>query len=431
MDYRQTVDFLFGSMPSFQAVGGDAYKPGLDNIRNFCRYLGDPQKKFMTLHVAGTNGKGSVSHMLAAVLGAAGYRTGLFTSPHLHDFRERIRIDGQVVSEQEVVDFVGIHKDAMLRSGLSFFEMTTALAFDCFARRGVQIAVIETGLGGRLDATNIIEPLLSVITNIGLEHTQYLGNTIAEIAAEKAGIIKLATPVVIGESSPQSDPVFMSAALRNGSEIVFADKAYELAGHSSDGPLERYALKSLSDSSLRTVEIDLSGDYQRKNIVTLLAAFDVLRCNPLLSLSEEALLVGLRSAAGSTGLAGRWQILSHSPLTVCDTGHNEHGLRQVVAQIARQHFRRLYMVIGVVKDKDLNRIIPLMPRNARYIFTQASIDRALPAEKLRDAFAAAGIEGSVVVPVKEALRRAESEAGAEDMIFIGGSTYTVAEVLNR
>ena len=429
MDYKQTLDFLYGSMPSFQIVGSSAYKPGLDNIIGFCRYLGDPQNDFLTVHVAGTNGKGSVSHMIAAVLMAAGYRTGLYTSPHLHDFRERIRIDGQTIEERDVTGFVSRHGKRMREAGLSFFEMTTALAFDSFSRCGVQIAVIETGLGGRLDATNIITPLLSVITNIGLEHTQYLGDTIAKIAAEKAGIIKDGVPVVIGESDPESDPVFLHAAESHHSPIVFADRRYEVAERISKPFCESYTLRPAAGGAPRTVEIDLAGDCQRKNIVTVMAALDALKKYAGLSLPDKKIREGLRDAAFTTSLAGRWQIIGTEPLTVCDTGHNEHGLRTVVGQIKRQTYRKLYMVIGVVSDKDLSRIIPLMPRHAVYIFTQAGTPRALPAEELRKAFAEAGIDGTVITPVRRAVEYARERAEAEDMIFIGGSTYTVAEII--
>ena len=429
MDYKQTLEFLYGSMPSFQAVGSDAYKPGLDNIRGFCRYLGDPQKNFLTIHVAGTNGKGSVSHMIAAVLMAAGYHTGLYTSPHLHDFRERIRIDGQTIEQQDVIDFVARHGKRMTETGLSFFEMTTALAFESFSRCGVQVAVIETGLGGRLDATNIIVPQFCIITNIGLEHTQYLGDTIEKIAGEKAGIIKRGVPVVIGESGAKSDPVFIHTAERLNAPIVFADKKYEVAQRISKPFSKSYTLRPLAGGAPRCAEIDLAGDYQEKNIVTVMAALDAMQEYTPLRIPKKKIREGLRNAAFTTSLAGRWQILGTSPLTVCDTGHNEHGLRIVAEQIKRQKYRKLYIVIGVMADKDLRGIIPLMPQHAEYVFTQAGTPRALAAEQLQKAFAAAGMHGTVVTPVKSAVEYAKRQAGAEDMIFIGGSTYTVAEAL--
>ncbi len=429
MDYKQTLEFLYGSMPSFQAVGSAGYKPGLDNIRGFCRYLGDPQNNFLTVHVAGTNGKGSVSHMIASVLMAAGYRTGLYTSPHLHDFRERIRIDGRMIDEQDVVGFVDRHRERMVGAGLSFFEMTTALAFDCFSRAGVSVAVIETGLGGRLDATNIIMPVLSVITNIGLDHTQYLGDTIEKIASEKAGIIKDGVPVVVGQSDSRSDAVFAERALGAHSPIVFADRNYAVTDRTLRDGLFSYVVREMSSGKERVAQIDLGGEYQRKNILTVFAALDVLVAGDALCLPQEKIAQGLRCAAASTGLRGRWQVLKDAPLVVCDTGHNAHGLREVVAQIKRQKYDRLFMVLGVVRDKDLGSVIPLMPRDAEYVFTQAAIERAMPAEELRDAFAAAGIHGCAVVGVRQALDYAESRAAAGDMVFVGGSTYTVAEIL--
>lgn len=430
MDYEQTLKYLFTSLPMFQNSGAGAYKPGLQSITDFCRYLGDPQRRFRTVHVAGTNGKGSVSHMLASVLQHAGYRTGLFTSPHLHDFRERIRVDGRMASREFVVEFTERHRAEMERLGLSFFEMTTGMAFEWFAREGVDIAVIETGLGGRLDSTNVIEPLLSVVTNIGLEHTALLGDTIGAIAGEKAGIFKPCAEAVVGESDPESDPVFRAKAAAEGIALTFADDIYECisAEPAADGR-RLYTLRRKADGGTFGLELDLAGDYQRCNIVTAMAAVDALRRRPEVDIDDRALHEGLASAARTTGLFGRWQVIGREPFTVCDTGHNAHGLRWVTEQLARVPRRNLYMVIGVVNDKDLSKILPLMPREAHYIFTRSSVDRALPAETLRDEAARYGLRGEVAATVPEALARARELAGAEDAIFVGGSTFTVAEVV--
>lgn len=430
MTYSQATDYLFGSMPSFQNVGSDAYKPGLNRITDFCRLLGNPQKAYVTVHVAGTNGKGSVSHIIASVLQAAGYHTGLFTSPHLKDFRERIRVDGQMIGQHDVVGFVERYRDDMDSLGLSFFEMTAALAFRYFEHCGVEVAVIETGLGGRLDATNIITPAISIITNIGLEHTKLLGDTIAKIAGEKAGIIKHEVPVVIGESNEESDPVFEAKAVEMNAPICFADQAYECRSQIPvGGGRSRYTIAAQGNGTERTLDMDLQGYCQRKNIVTAFTALKIMHDYTPLGFSNRALVEGVRDAAFSTGLMGRWQTIGYSPLTVCDTGHNAHGLRDVMQQVEQQHFERLFMVLGVVSDKDLSLIIPLMPRDAVYVFTQSSVARALPAEQLQKAFAEAGIEGVAVPGVREALEYARSKATPRDMIFVGGSTYTVADAI--
>ena len=426
LGYKETIDFLFNSLPVFENKGAGAYKPGLERVREFAASIGDPQRKFIAVHVAGTNGKGSVSHMLAAVLQAAGYRTGLYTSPHLLDFRERIRTDGEMIPEEAVICFAERHKDEMLRLGLTFFEMATVMAFDRFAQARVETAVIETGLGGRLDATNIITPAISVITNIGLEHTQYLGDTIPQIAAEKAGIIKPGVPVVIGETDPASAPVFIEKAAGTDSPIIFADQRYKVVKASHKEGLTMYDVVDAQGGG-QTFFTDLAGDYQRMNIVTVLAAVDALR--PTLDISDTALHDGLQDAAARTGLAGRWQVMSERPLAVCDTAHNAHGIAQAARQIAAQKYRKLYMVLGFVADKDLNAIIPLLPRNAHYILTQAGVGRAMPAQELARRFAARGISAETVVSVAEAVRRALLLAAPEDMVYIGGSNFTVAEAI--
>ncbi len=427
MNYKECTDFLFNSFPLYQNLGAGAYKEGLDNITNFCERLGNPQDSFPAIHVAGTNGKGSVSHMLASVLQHGDRKVGLFTSPHLVDFRERIRIDGSPVAEEEVTEFVTEYGEEMKERGLSFFEMTTAMAFHLFARRGVDVAVIETGLGGRLDATNIITPLLSVITNIGLEHTHLLGDTIAKIASEKAGIIKSSVAAVIGEKHQESVEVFKATAERCGAPLAFAEEQWSVE-KKSDGEERNGYLLVRKDGERRMIETDLLGDYQSRNIVTVMTAIDELNARSGFCIGEREIIEGLASVTATTGLMGRWQILSRRPLTVCDTGHNPHGFKHVVTQISRQRYRTLHMVLGMVNDKDFNSIMPLLPEG-RYIFTQPSVARALPADVLHDKAAEYGIEGRVVRSVAEAYEEARREAGEEDMIFVGGSTFVVADLL--
>ena len=429
MNYTQTLDFLYSAMPSFQHNGSMAYKPGLERITAFCRHIGNPQRNFFCIHVAGTNGKGSVSHMLASILQSAGYRTGLFTSPHLQDFRERIRVDGEMIPKQRVVNFVDKHREKMQELDLSFFEMTAALAFDHFAQSDVEVAVIETGLGGRLDATNVIMPILSIITNIGMEHTALLGDTIEKIAAEKAGIIKKSRPVLIGESDERYNHVFESAAAACKSDVVYAQREVECLTQNPDGELQRFELKRLRDGHIYDIDIDLTGVYQRHNVVTATAAADYLHEKTPLTISRRAYTEGIRNAASTTMLRGRWQKLADSPLTVCDTGHNGHGMAYVAEQLQRARYDKLYCVIGVVQDKDLTQMLPLLPREAYYIFTQASIARAMDAGALSSAAAAYGLQGEVVTGVGAAVARAHALARPDDMIFIGGSTFVVAEAL--
>lgn len=411
MDYRQTLDFLFTSFADFQRVGAEAYKPGLENTLRLDEALGHPHRKFRTIHIAGTNGKGSVSHLLAAILQTAGYRTGLYTSPHLLDFRERIRVDGAMIPEWKVMDFT---RKALSVDDFrpSFFEVTTEMAFDWFAEQQVDVAVIETGLGGRLDSTNILTPILSVITNIAFDHTQLLGDTFEKIAVEKAGIIKPAVPVVIGETQPGIDSIFRQKAAENHAPIVFADRLFP-------------------EESTAEYPLDLAGSYQEKNLKTVLAAVEAVNRTGTLFIPETAVKEGLRNAARLTGLRGRWEILQEHPLVVADTGHNEAGLREVMAQLACMPHERLYIVFGVVGDKDLTKIWPLLPREAYYFFTQAQIERALPAEKLYELAMERGFSGEWVSTIPEAVRRAKELARQQDMIFVGGSTFTVAEALDR
>ena len=429
MNYAQTLDYLYSSLRSFQDAGSDAYKPGLERIEGFMTYLGRPHCHYATIHVAGTNGKGSTSHIIAAVLQAAGFRTGLFTSPHLHDFRERIRVDGVQISEREVVEFVEAHRSAMERIGLSFFEMTAAMAFEHFSREGVEVAVIETGLGGRLDATNIITPIASVITNIGLDHTDLLGSTLAEIAAEKAGIIKPEVPVIIGEHDAATDSVFERAAREVGANLYFAEDLFELVSGKCNAEGSRFCVRRVGDEREYQLDLDLGGEYQRRNIITALGALEVLHRRTQVSISTRALIEGCRDAAATTGLQGRWQRLGERPTVVCDTGHNAHGLRYVSEQLKRLNCKQLYIVLGVVREKDLGAVLPLLPREAHYIFTQASVARALDAEELARRASEFGLQGEVVRGVSEAVAHARTLATEDDAIFIGGSTFTVAEII--
>lgn len=429
MNYNQTLEFLFSSLPAFETTGPEAYKPGLERITAFCRHLSNPQRNFFTIHVAGTNGKGSVSHMIASALQQAGYRTGLFTSPHLQDFRERIRVDGEKISRRRVVNFVDRNREKMVELELSFFEMAAALAFEHFAQSEVEVAVVETGLGGRLDATNVVVPLLSVITNISLEHTALLGDTLEKIAAEKAGIIKKSIPVVIGEGNEVCNAVFEAVAAANKSKVVYAEKEFTAQSAGFEAGRQHFCMQRTRDGHRYDVLLDLAGDYQRQNIVTATTALDLLHEETPLTISRRAFLEGMRDAAANTALRGRWQKLGERPAVVCDTGHNPSGIARVAEQLAKTPYKKLYCVVGFVRDKQIDRILALLPREAYYIFTQAQNARALDAKQLAGQAAARGLEGEVVGCVAQAVARARELAAPEDMIFIGGSTYVVGEAL--
>ncbi|MFI3320510.1 MAG: folylpolyglutamate synthase/dihydrofolate synthase family protein [Rikenellaceae bacterium] len=414
-------------MPSFQNVGGDAYKPGLERIDQFCHYLGSPQREYMVVHVAGTNGKGSTSHMMASVLQSAGYRVGLFTSPHLRDFRERMRIDGEMIGEADVVEFVERHREEMERLQLSFFEMTAAMAFDHFARCGVEVAVIETGLGGRLDATNIVTPLLSVITNIGIDHTKFLGDTIEAIASEKAGIIKSGVTVVLGESSAEYDHVFEQKAKEVGSPMIYAQREVEWLGSIPLNGQQRFELKF--DDEAFCVDLDMGGEYQCHNIVTACAALRYLDMSTPINIDRDALLHGMNSVVSSTSLLGRWYTLSESPRVVCDTGHNSHGIKYVTNQLRSESYHRLICVLGFSNDKDLGEIIPMFPRDGYYIFTHPKVERAFQPQEIAKVAESLGYQCEIVMSVGDALAKARSMAQSDDLIFVGGSNFVVAEVV--
>lgn len=427
MNYPETLEYLFAQLPMFSRIGPSAYKKDLKNTLELCRVLSHPEQKFKSVHIAGTNGKGSTSHMLASIFQEAGYKTGLYTSPHLLDFRERIRVNGKPVPEEVVVEFVDVYKTEFEQIAPSFFEWTVAFAFDYFAKEKVDVAIVETGLGGRLDSTNIINPEVSVITNIGWDHMDMLGHTLEQIAVEKAGIIKPHKPVIIGEYASETAPVFVSKAKTENAPLEFAEQVIDMREFilKPDG-IEFSAVSSTN--TYQQVFCDLGGLYQCENIRTVLAAKEALeRCGYYLP--ESALRKGLKQVKSNTGLMGRWQIIGTSPLFVCDTGHNANGLSFVTKQIEMQQYQHLHMVLGVVREKDLEKILKLMPRNATYYFCNAGLPRALPAEELKLAAEAEGLKGHEYPSVANAVTAARIAAGDSDMIFVGGSTFVVAEAL--
>jgi dihydrofolate synthase/folylpolyglutamate synthase len=429
MDYKETLEYLFAALPMFHRDGPAAYKASLDNTHALCDAMGNPEKGLTCIHIAGTNGKGSVAHMLASVLQAAGYKTGLYTSPHLRDFRERIRVNGEMVSEEWTAEFVSNHQKDFDRIKPSFFEMSTVMAFTYFQQQETDIAIIETGLGGRLDSTNVVTPILSIITNIGMDHMELLGDTLEKIAIEKAGIIKEDIPVVIGESTPETMDVFIQTANEHNAEITFAHEIYK-AECNEYNPLEDHMMATVyyeGNLYYKNMRLDLTGLYQLKNVCTTLAALDYLKED--YDLPEEIIRRGLRTVVKSTGLNGRWQILSREPLTICDTGHNKDGLAQVIPLIRRTEHKKLHFVLGMVNDKDIDGILSMLPQEASYYFCKADIPRGMDATKLSEMAAAKGLKGEVYSSVHEALEAAQASASAKDLVFVGGSTFTVAEVV--
>lgn len=427
MDYSETLQYLFSQLPMFQRIGAAAYKANLDNTLALDAYLGHPHKKFKTIHIAGTNGKGSVSHILASILQEAGYKTGLYTSPHLKDFRERIKINGKEIPEEKVVEFVEKHKNFFEPVQPSFFELTVAMAFNYFADEQVDVAVIETGMGGRLDSTNIISPELSVITNISIDHSQFLGESLEKIASEKAGIIKPAIPAVIGESQKSTDAVFIQKAKEQNSPLFFADINYQAEISATEN--QRLVLQVMYNHQLlyRDLKLDLTGHYQVKNTTTVMQALEIMRKKGF-TISDEHVYKGFESAASNTGLRGRWQIIGYQPLTICDTGHNEAGIRSVLEQIKSLRFNKLHMVFGVVEDKKIDAILEMLPLKATYYFCRAAIPRALDEKILQQKANLFGLEGNCFPSVEQALQAARQNADDEDFIFVGGSTFVVAEV---
>ena len=405
MNYQQTLDWMFAQLPMYQKQGKTAFKKDLTNIKAFAKELGNPEEKFKSIHVGGTNGKGSTSHMLASILQEAGYKVGLYTSPHLKNFTERIRINGDEIPEQNVVDFINEHKSFLEKQQLSFFEMTVGLAFDYFVAEKVDIAIIEVGLGGRLDSTNIITPEVSVITNIGYDHMQFLGETLPEIASEKAGIVKKDVPVVIGERQEETRQIFAKKATETNSELFYASDILEF------------------------YETDLLGDYQLKNTKTAVEAIKQLNRRQYFDISEEHIKNGLLSVVKNTNLKGRWQILGEQPKIICDTAHNKEGLSIVINQLKKEEYENLHIVLGVVSDKDLKSVLPLFPKNATYYFCKPNIPRGLSAEDLKRSALHYGLKGTSYDSVNQALNKVKSKAQQNDLIYAGGSTFVVAEII--
>lgn len=428
MTYQQTLDFLYSKLPMFTRVGAVALKKDLHNTIVLCDALDNPERKFKSIHVAGTNGKGSTSHMLAAILQKAGYKTGLYTSPHLKDFRERIRINGKMISKASVTNFVKTQKKIIQEIEPSFFEVTVAMAFDFFSKEKVDVAVIEVGLGGRLDSTNIITPELSVITNISLDHTNILGNTLTEIAKEKAGIIKKNVPIVIGEQQVETAAVFIAKAKMEHAPITFADASLKIANTKSINSYLIVDIEAAQNLIYPNLKLDLMGNYQQKNILTVLEAIYQLKEIGYL-IPDEALYAALQNTKKITGLQGRWQTLDKNPLIICDTGHNKAGITEVLKNIAATPHKNLHMVIGMVKDKDINGVLMLLPKNASYYFCEPILERALSAKELFNLALLHGLKGRVFTSVTKALTMAKKSADIHDLIFVGGSTFVVAEII--
>jgi dihydrofolate synthase/folylpolyglutamate synthase len=425
--YGATLDYLFHQLPMFQRVGPKAFKKDLTNIIALCRALGDPQEQFTSIHIAGTNGKGSTTHMMGAILQAAGLRVGLYTSPHYRDFRERIKINGTFISEQEVIDFVDNHRALFEQIKPSFFEITVAMAFDYFAKQNVDIAVIETGLGGRLDSTNIITPILSVITNIGFDHMNFLGDTLPLIAGEKAGIIKPAVPVVIGQTHPETQPVFEQKAQEQKAPIIFADQYYRAQLTGTSITHSHYRVLRQGNIVFEDLAVNSMGSYQRFNLCTTLQSIAWLP-DPF-QVSDSAIRSGLQNLQSLTTFLGRWQILQEKPLTITDSAHNKEGLEVAMAQLASVPKSALHVVLGMVHDKDRSELMALFPKEATYYFARPDIPRGLDAGQLQAEARAAGLDGQVYPSVRTALQAATQAARPDDCIYVGGSTFVVAEVV--
>jgi dihydrofolate synthase/folylpolyglutamate synthase len=424
--YADTLDYLYHNLPMFQRVGAAALKNDLTNTIRLCEALDNPQHKFRSIHVGGTNGKGSTSHMLASILQSAGYKTGLYTSPHLKEFTERIKVNGQEISRDFIIDFTNRIRPVIEEIQPSFFEITVAMAFDYFVLQEIDIAVIEVGLGGRLDSTNVITPEASVITNIGWDHKDILGDTLEKIASEKAGIIKPRVPVVVSERQDTVGHVFMEKALQVQAPLTFASDEYDVVQREDQGAMVLDVFRD-KNAVINDLHLPLQGFYQRKNIAGVLMAVDILRTLHW-KIDSRQVTHGLQRVIHQTGLKGRWQKLGEGPLMICDTGHNAEGIAEVVRQIRHQPYQSLHIVLGMVKDKDIQEVLGLLPKEAIYYFCQAKIPRALEAEQLKEKAETAGLHGKVVPDVNEAIRTARAAADAKDMIFIGGSTFVVAEI---
>ena len=427
MNYKETLAYLFAQLPMYQRVGAAAYKADLSNTLSICHLLGNPEKDFLAVHIAGTNGKGSTANIIASILQEAGYKTALFTSPHLVDFRERIRVNGKKVNKEFVVDFVEKYSSGAAVIGASFFELTFGMAMKYFSAEKVDIAVVEVGMGGRLDSSNVVNPLVSVITNISKDHTAFLGNTMVAIAKEKAGIIKNDIPVVIGRHQQEIASTFHQVATQHNTNIYFADNFVSL-GYSISNEVVSY---TFLDSKTHTIDFPLKGVYQGENLKTALTALHFLALNESFSKAKNPSFIaaGLKHIYKNTHFLGRWQMLSDSPTTICDTGHNVDGLKQTMQQLLTYDFEKLRMVVGMVNDKDIDAALELMPKNAIYYFCKADIPRGLPADLLAKKALSYSLIGKSYNSVKEAFNYAKNEADVKDLIFIGGSTFVVAEVV--
>lgn len=427
MDYKQTLDYLYHKLPMFSRIGDQAIRKDLTNTIALCSFLGDPQLQFKTIHIAGTNGKGSVAHMLASIMQEAGYKTGLYTSPHLLDFRERIRINGKPCKEKFVIKFTEKIKPQIELLEPSFFEITVAMAFDYFAKKKVDVAIIETGLGGRLDSTNVIMPLLSVITNISYDHQHLLGNTLSEIAFEKAGIIKQGTPVVVGRRNAETDPVFSEKAAEKQSPLCFAEDIVQKVKTANTSRF--LILDAEIEGQHHNICSDLQPVYQVENIATVLTALHMIKKHQLLKINDKAIQIGFSNVRRNTHLQGRWQLLDLHPKIVADVGHNEDGMRKILAQLQTERYSQLHIVIGMVKDKDITKILALLPKEASYYFTEPQLPRKLDAEDLKEQAAGFQLQGNVYPHPKDALGVAKSKADDHDLILVTGSFFVVAEVL--
>ena len=427
MTYEQTIAYLYEKLPVFHRIGKMAYKADLNNTIALCEHLGNPHQKFRSVHVAGTNGKGSTSHYLAAIFQSAGYKTGLYTSPHLKSFTERIRIDGEVIPESSVVEFVESNKDFIENLQPSFFELSVGMAFEYFAKERVDIAIIEVGLGGRLDSTNIITPELSVITNISFDHTDILGDTLPKIAFEKAGIIKRKVPVVISERDKETEDVFIEKAKSENSTIYFASDDYRVNEFKlNENNIELEVIR-IKDDFPFDIKSQLTGNYQTKNIIGVLKAIDVLAKDGYW-INSKNIEDGFAQVVDLTGLKGRWQSLSKSPRIVCDTAHNVAGITQILENLIMTKYHQLWMILGFVSDKDISSILSLLPKDANYIFCQADIPRALPANELTRKANEYGLAGEVIRDVNDAIKYVQAQCNQEDFIYVGGSTFVVAEI---
>lgn len=430
MDYKEAISWLYEQLPMYQRIGKAAYKADLKNTEAILSALGNPERKVKAIHIAGTNGKGSVSHLIASILQDAGYKTGLYTSPHLVDFRERIKINGELITQDSVVDFVNSNKKTFESISSSFFEMTVGMAFDYFAKKDVDFAIIETGLGGRLDSTNLCNPVISIITNIGIDHIAFLGDTLEQIAAEKAGIIKNEIPVVIGKHQINTDTIFENKVRECNSPIIYAEDIIDLRTfQSEDENFQTYDVWYKNQPYIDNIKSPLLGYYQKENLCTTLASIEVLREKEILDISPEQIMSGIENVIINTGFYGRWQTIGKNPLTICDTGHNIDGIKAIVYQLSDMKFNHLHFVLGMVGDKDIFEILTILPNNATYYYCKPNIPRGMDEEELAEMGFKAGLTGKTYNSVTQALHSAKNNAGANDLLFVGGSSFVVAEVV--